>query len=203
MNWRAFAAVALATAGFACALALRERVDPWLTTAAVGVACAGLAAWALGPRLHLLLTTTAPSAALAIGLGVLLVVATHLAYRGLATVAPALAHEVRMLYGSISAPYGRVALAGLTLVVVLAEELVWRGAALELVRDEPRRKAAAVSVLLYTLPQVLAGAWLLVAAAAALGTLFAAQRLMTGRLTDSFLTHGVWSVCIFVVYPLA
>jgi uncharacterized protein len=61
----------------------------------------------------------------------------------------------------------------------------------------------AFSVVLYMLPQLAGGVVLLMVAAAVLGTVFAAQRLRTGRLTEPLLTHAVWSIAIFVVMPLA
>lgn len=201
MNLRAVVAVGVTTIGFALALALRDRLDPWIATAAVGVVGIGLSTWALGPRTRALFAITGRSASLATCLGVVLVVATHaLAHVG-AAVAPELISEVRRLYASVAADYGTVPLVGLTLIVVLAEELVWRGAALELV--PPRaRWAGVVAILLYALPQALAGAWLLVAAALGLGAVFATQRLVSGRITDPFITHAVWSVSIFVLVPL-
>lgn len=202
MNWRAAVAVAVTTAGFAVSLALRDRLDPWISTAAVGVVGIGLATWTLGPRIRELLASSWRTAAAAAGLGILLVVATHAVYRGVASLSPQLADEVRTLYGSITAGYGRLPLVGLTLVVVLAEELVWRGVAIELIAADRRVLAGATSVVLYALPQALAGAWLLVLAAVGLGALFAAQRLVTGRITDGFITHAVWSLAIFVVFPL-
>jgi len=59
-----------------------------------------------------------------------------------------------------------------------------------------------ISVALYVLPQLAGGVPLLIVAATLLGALFAAQRLVSGRLTDALLTHAVWSVAVFVVVPL-
>jgi len=56
---------------------------------------------------------------------------------------------------------------------------------------------------MYVVPQLVGGVPLLILAATLLGSLFAAQRLVTGRLTDALLTHVVWSVAVFVVFPLA
>lgn len=201
MNPRAAITVAITTAGFAISLGLRDRIDPWLSTAMAGGVGIGLSMWALGPRLHALLACRWRGVAIAAGLGVALIVATHGAYAVAARVAPALTDEVRQLYATIAVGHGRIPLVGLTLVVVLAEELVWRGAALEL-SSAPRRWVGGGAVILYALPQALAGAWLLVIAALGLGSLLAAQRLLTGRLTEPFVTHAVWSLAIFVVLPL-
>lgn len=55
---------------------------------------------------------------------------------------------------------------------------------------------------LYVVPQLVGGVPLLIVAATLLGSLFAAQRLVTGRLADALLTHVLWSVAVFVVVPL-
>lgn len=201
MNYRAGIAVGLSTAGFAVALGLRDVIDPWLSTAISGLVGIALSTWALGSRLRGLFAITWRGFATAAAIGVGMVAATHAAYRVTESVSPTVTDHVRVLYATIAVGHARLPLVGLTLVVVVAEEMVWRAAALELF---PRRQArfASATVMLYALPQALAGAWLLVAAALAVGSLFIAQRIITGRLTDSIVTHAVWSIAIFVVVPL-
>lgn len=198
---RAALPVIVATIGFSTALALRTRVDPWLSTAGVATLSIALATWALGRAgLAQLFTVHVREVAIAVGLGVVLVVATHAAFRILPF---AFRHEVRVLYLSIDGGLPRPVLAAITAGVVLAEELVWRAAALEILR--PRRGVkvrGVVAVALYVLPQIVGGAWLLMLAAAGLGAVFTVQRLTTGRLVPPLLTHMVWSVAIFVVVPL-
>jgi len=201
---RGVVAVALATIGFSIALILRERLDPWRTTAIAAVASGAVAWWALGARARPLLRTTAPGALIAVALGGLLVAATHGAYHVASAASPELERSVRALYASIEVDASRGALVLLTAIVVLAEELVWRGVAIELVGSLGAKvPIASISVALYVLPQLGTGEPLLLAAALMLGSLFAAQRLITGRLVDPLLTHVVWSAAIFVVVPLA
>lgn len=201
MNYRALIAVVVSTASFAVALGLREVIDPWLSTAASGLVGIALSAWALGPRLRSLFAITGRGLAAAAAIGVGLVVATHAAYCLTESISPMVTDRVRVLYATIAVGHGRLPLVGLTLVVVVAEEMVWRAAALELFGVR-RAWFAGATVVLYALPQALAGAWLLVAAALGVGSLFLVQRIITGRLTDSIVTHAVWSIAIFVVVPL-
>lgn len=200
---RGVTTLVVATLAFTIALALRERVDPWRATAIAALASGGLAWWALGGRAGDLLRATPRGAIVAIVTGGLLAAVTHLAY-GAATVAsPDLARSVSALYASIDVSTSPLALALLTAIVVLAEELVWRGVAVELIRGRATtRVVGALSVALYVLPQLGGGEPLLIAAAAVLGSLFALQRLITGRLVAPLLTHAIWSVAIFVVWPL-
>lgn len=202
MNRRAAVAVAIATCGFATALALRTRVDPWLATSAVAVGAIAVSGWAIRARAGALLHASWRAAAIAAALGVALVALTHVVYRAAGGLSPALAADVHALYASIASSHGRVALVVLTLVVVVAEELTWRGAAVELVGARSRPLVGAATVALYAVPQLFAGTWLLVVAALGLGAVFATQRLVSGRLVDAAITHAVWSVSIFVLVPL-
>ncbi|MBC7977352.1 MAG: CPBP family intramembrane metalloprotease, partial [Myxococcales bacterium] len=140
----------------------------------------------------------------AIALGVALVAATHAAFALVRVVSPDLAVTVRSLYLSIDLGASRAALAVLTTIIVIGEELVWRGVAVAVVRGRVRTTPAlgAISVALYVLPQLPGHVPILIVAATGLGAVFAAQRLITGRLTDAILTHAIWSVSVFVVFPV-
>jgi len=200
---RAGVTIAVATTAFALALALRDTVDPWRSTAAAAISGIVLSAWALGPRLRGLLAIDRRGLGVAAGLGVALVAATHAAFQAVRYLSPDLAIAVRGLYLSIDLGASRLALAVLTIVIVIGEELVWRGVAVELVRARPRLTAGAISVALYVLPQLPGHVPVLIAAATGLGAIFAAQRLVTGRLTDAIVTHAIWSVAVFVVIPVS
>ncbi|MBA2542450.1 MAG: CPBP family intramembrane metalloprotease [Deltaproteobacteria bacterium] len=203
MNVPAVVAVAVATASFAITLSLRDSLDPWLTTAMAGAVAIALSSWALRTKLRMLFATTPRGLLAAIGLGIVLVAATHATYRCVAALSAAVADEVCTLYASTSTRSARGALAALTVLVVLAEELVWRGAAVAAVGDRGSRvRTGATITCLYAVPQALAGAWLLALVALGIGAIFATQRMITGRITDSFITHAIWSVAIFVVVPL-
>ena len=217
---RAIIAVVAATGAFGVALWLRGRVDPWLGTATAAAVGGTLAVWALGRRrLRVLLAVDGRGLALAAALGVALVIATHVGFQ---IAAPWLGPHVRGLYASIDTVVPHQAQAAITFMVVVAEELVWRGCALSVASavalpvassvDEvavslpPSRSSSWVvftSVVLYAIPQILGGEWVLVLAALCLGTVFAIQRVRTRRLLDALLTHAIWSLAIFVVFPLA
>jgi len=194
----------VATLGFALALALRDRVDPWRSTAAAAVASIALSAWALGPRLRGLFAITVRGAMLAVGLGVGLVAATHAGFQLIRTVSPGLAAAVGGLYASIDLGASRPILALLTVIIVISEELVWRGVAIDVTSERRSRvEVGAVSVALYVLPQLPGHVPVLIAAATVMGGIFAAQRILTGRVTDPVLTHAIWSVAVFVVFPVS
>jgi membrane protease YdiL (CAAX protease family) len=173
-----------------------------VSTAIAASVAIPLSLWAIGrARLTRLFDTTRKDIALAIVVGVGLVLATHALY---AVMPFAVRHEVRVLYRSIEGDIPTAALAAITGAVVIAEELVWRGAALELAvpRLSSRVRAGGVAVLLYVVPQLAGGAWLLVVAALGLGALFTWQRVASGGLVLPLVTHAIWSISIFVLVPL-
>jgi membrane protease YdiL (CAAX protease family) len=201
---RGLIAVAVATVGFAVPLMLRDRLDPWRALAAVAVAAIGLSLWALGPRARRLFAIDARGVVVALALGVVLVVVTHGAFQLAARVSPSFAASVRELYASVEVGASPLVLLGLTIIVVIGEELVWRGVVVDLVgTGRSRAVVGATSVIAYVLPQLAAATPVLVVAAAMLGTVFVAQRLRTGRVIDPLLSHGVWSGSLFIVVPLA
>ncbi|HET9627250.1 MAG TPA: CPBP family intramembrane glutamic endopeptidase [Kofleriaceae bacterium] len=192
----------IASAGFAAALALRDRVDPWRCTALAALVGIALSAWTLGPRLRGLFAITGRGVVGAVGLGVVLVAATHAGFAVLRAWSPDFAATVRGLYLSIDLGASRLALVLLTTLIVIGEELVWRGVAVAVVGARSRIAAGAASVALYVVPQLPGHVAILIAAATGLGAIFAAQRLITGRLTDAVITHAIWSVCVFILFPV-
>ena len=112
--------------------------------------------------------------------------------------------DVTGLYFHISQTAPPTALLVLFIVlIVIAEELVWRGVAFVLLGDHrSRAQLIVISTVLYALPQLIGGSWVLVCAALSLGTLLGLQRARSGRLTEAMITHAVWSVAIFGLVPL-
>ncbi len=195
--------VAGCTAAFGVAIALRDLVNPWLSNAGVAAVALALSAWILGSRLGELMVWRLRGALVAAGLGVLLVAATHVGYRIAVAGVPALELVVAELYRDIAArpPWLVTALA--IALVVAAEEVLWRGVAVEILgRRFSPRGVIALAPILYAVPQLIGGAWILLAAALALGLVFTAQRLRGENLTEPFLTHIIWSLSVFHVAPL-
>ena len=99
---------------------------------------------------------------------------------------------------------GRIISVVLIVVVVLAEEALWRGVAVELcIGLVGKAWAGVVAVLLYAVPQLIGGDLVLLAAALGAGTVFTIQRLVSDNLLTPTVTHGIWSACIFSLLPLA
>ncbi|HEY0195785.1 MAG TPA: CPBP family intramembrane glutamic endopeptidase [Kofleriaceae bacterium] len=202
---RGIITLAFATVSFAASLALRDRFDPWRSTALAAVVGMALSAWTLGPRLRPLFAVSRRGVVFAAVLGVALVAATHAGFAVIRLISPELGRTVRGLYSSIDVGDSPALLALLATFVVIGEELIWRGVAVAIARSpSPSRVAiGALSVGLYVLPQLPGHVPVLIAAATGLGAIFAAQRLVTGRLTDPIITHAIWSTCVFVLLPVS
>jgi len=138
-----------------------------------------------------------------IGLGVVMALATHLVYLPTVLLAPVVAEQVRSLYGLFNSPPGRIAALPIVLLVVVAEELVWRGILYGWLRTRMGRAAAVVlATAAYVLPQLGSGSWVLPAAALGCGAVWTAQRAVFGNLTVPLLTHLTWDLLIMVLVPL-
>jgi uncharacterized protein len=196
--------VVVATLGFAAALALTETTNGWVTTGLAAAGASLLAGTFYGEALRGALRPGAAAIASGVGSGLLLAVLTHMAYEVLAPLAPVLVAEVEALYLRPQDPPGPVLALPILVLVVAAEELIWRGVLVDLLLARGWGPGAVVvaSAAAYAVPQLGAGSWLLPLVAFGLGLIWGVQRVMTGTITVPLLTHLVWSAAIFVAAPL-
>ncbi len=206
MKGKAWALVvlALATVLFGLAIAVRNSFSPWFSNLFVSVICIGLALFVLRGTLHNLFSFQRKGMLLSAGLGIAMVAATHIGYQGVLILWPEFQSVVEALYSDIrQTSIPAAGTAAIVLVVVAAEELVWRGVAFEFLEGWASKAGVVVgSTILYAVPQLIGGSWLLLCAALTLGIGWALQRSTSGSLTESFTTHGLWSVGMFCLVPL-
>jgi membrane protease YdiL (CAAX protease family) len=203
-NWAALLTLVATTILFGLAIATRDEYDPWRSNLFAGMIGIVLSVFVLRRSLRELLSVNRPSALLAAGLGLGMVAATHLGYQAATWLVPELQAVVETLYLDIEQTSPPLALkVGLILIVVAAEEFIWRGVAHTLLSDHLSKLWIVLfGTLLYALPQLIGGSWLLLCAALFVGTVFGIQRTVHGRLTEALITHGIWSVAIFSLVPL-
>jgi len=198
---RAAATVLFAIASFGAAVALRAHINPWISTTAAALLSLALA-WPL-VRSELRVTErTWTSVVLSLALGGVLALLTHGAYRVALEIVPELVAAVPALYESLEAPPGPLIAAPLVVLIVFVEEIVWRGVLVRALSEQPAMVVFLFAVVAYVVPQLASGAIELVLAALVLGSLFTLQRQVTRRLLDPVLTHAVWSLSIFCLFPL-
>lgn len=209
---RSLFAVAVATALMAAVLHSLGSHSLWLTSGTAGAVILALGLWAAGRRIvpRLLPGLTGgpkrrfgASLGIGLGAGVVMVLATHLGFRWLVGAIPFLGPAVEGLYASLQAPPGPVAALPVVVLVVLAEEVMWRSVLLDALRPRIGAAAAlAASVAVYALPQVIAGNWALLAAAVGGGALWGALYLLRHDLVAPIACHLLWDLGLFVAWPL-
>lgn len=186
------------------ALALRHEIGVWLGTSVAaffGVSIVML----LAPReIRARLRLGWRWLALAVLLGIVMVIATHLLYAVGVRLFPRIEPEVLALYEDLHDPPGPSTALPLLALVVLAEELVFRGLLIALLeRRELGRSALLTSATaFYVVPQLASGSWILVALAGVCGLVWTWQRNASGSLGAPLVTHLVWDFSIFVGWPL-
>lgn len=192
----------VASVAFAVALFTRRTGNVWLGVALASLVSIG-AAWLTNasPRVELGRGLARETALGAIA-GAVMALATQLVAPVALQLVPGAEAEVDALYANLAHPPGPIAALPVLALAVVAEELVWRGVAMELLAERPWWVAVGAAALLYALPQIASGSWLLVALALACGLAWGAMRRWRGGLVAPITTHFVWNLAIFVLWPI-
>lgn len=144
----------------------------------------------------------ARSAAMGLGVGVVMTVLTYVVYAGAVRRIPSLAVHVGGLYRASHAESTAVALAW-TAVVVVAEELLWRGWLLvPLARRVGARGAMAISLVTYALAQAGSGSVVMLLAALVCGAIWLALRSTARSILAPLVAHAIWTFTIVHALPL-
>ncbi|MGB0679342.1 MAG: lysostaphin resistance A-like protein [Polyangiales bacterium] len=139
-----------------------------------------------------------------VGAGLVPALTMHLLYPIAATWLPALDAEVQTLYALLATPPGPWRAWPWMLLIVVAEELLWRGVAwqwLARFTSDPKKRIA-VTATAYALVQFASGHPLLVLVAWLLGTFWAWLRWRSATLGSAVVAHGLWNMLAFVLWPL-
>jgi membrane protease YdiL (CAAX protease family) len=202
---RSALAVALGTLLFAAALVTGRPLSIWLTTGIAALATLALAIWADRGELRRLLTPSRRAGLIGLASGAVLITLTYALFPLALRLLPGIEAPVLLLYrrlGDYPGPFA--ALPVLTLVVV-TEELAWRG----LLTSQLERRALSPSLvvltatLLYALPQIAAESWIMLPVALACGLVWSLTRSLSGDLTAPIISHLTWDLAVFVLVPLA
>lgn len=116
---------------------------------------------------------------------------------------PAIGVEVPKLYGLLRQFPGPVWAFPVLVLVVGAEELVWRGLAIDLFsKSLGRWGAVLLASLLYVLPQIAFRSPLLVIVALSCGLVWGGLRVWTRGLLAPLVAHLTWDLLVFVLFPV-
>lgn len=154
------------------------------------------------PRPVALLAPSLRAVLWGVGCGALMIAATYPIYAAASAHFPALAPIVRSLYAATETSSLVVAMAWVS-VIVLAEELLWRGVGMfELERQLGVYGASVVSVSSYALAQLGTGSWVVGLVALVCGALWTLERVCTGSALAALITHWLWTSVVIVLCPL-
>lgn len=175
--------------------------------APTAVLCTALFLWRV-PLLRQRLRGGVVDVVLGFATGGVTLAATYLAFPIVNGWLPTLNDEVRVLY-VLAAVSPATLLA--TVAVASAEEVIWRGALLEALRERgsgrwPPSVTAVVVVVAaavpYALAQLGAGSWMLAAAALGLGVVWGALAFWRKSLVAPLIAHLCWTPVVLGLRPL-
>jgi uncharacterized protein len=157
---------------------------------------------ARGHALRARLRPTLKTVGLGVGMGVLMTLLTYPAFDLARRWFPALVGNVADLYRQSQNERLSVALIAV-LVILTAEELLWRGAWFEAwcVRIGPL-KACALCVASYALTQLCSGSFIVGLLAVVCGTVWTAMRYYSGSLVPSLIAHAIWTPTVILLIPV-
>ena len=137
-----------------------------------------------------------------VGVGAVMTAGTHGAYAIGVKLVPSLPLQVTVLYIHASTQSVLSALSW-TLVILIAEEILWRGALLNVLERRVGRKGAiALSLATYTLAQAGAGSLIVALAALVCGAIWTAERVYTSSSLAPLISHTMWTLTVIHLVPV-
>lgn len=137
-----------------------------------------------------------------LAVGVSMTLATYPAYALLRSLVPEIEQPVAALYAAAHQTTLAAALPWV-IAIIVAEELLWRGALLYVLeRRVPPALAMAISVATYAAAQFGTGSWIVMLLALVCGTLWTLQRHFTRSLLSPLLAHLIWTPTVILFHPV-
>jgi membrane protease YdiL (CAAX protease family) len=195
--------VGAATLVMSIALLLRQQVNVWLTTGLAAVVALTSCLSVDSTQLKRLVVPHRREVCLGMVCGLLMIGLTQLAYPIGKAILPGLSAWVAPLYDTLRQPPGPYRALPILLLVVVAEECVWRGLLIDRLQQRyPSLQVVMISTACYAIPHVCSGSGLLLGVVLICGVIWSSLRIITGSLMVSLLTHLVWDLGVFVLFPL-
>jgi membrane protease YdiL (CAAX protease family) len=195
--------LALCIAAFCVAMGLRESLNIWVGTGAAAVVSFFLLRRLPNPPTIRAEEVTRSSVMAGLAVGTVMAIATWTLYPPSAELVPAISSEVPKLYALLRQPPGPLWAFPVLVLVVAAEEWVWRGLAIRIfLRRMGPAAAVVVAAVIYVLPQVAFRSPLLVVVAFLCGLVWGALRVWTRGLAAPLIAHLLWDLLVFVLFPV-
>jgi membrane protease YdiL (CAAX protease family) len=178
------------------------RGDIYWITGLHALVVLGIVLSVTGPPLWQALRPRWSDVLLGLVVGVAMTAATYAAFDAARAIEPDLATHVARLYRAAGTETPGVALAWV-LVILTGEELLWRGAWIDVWSTRVGLTTAAVSsVLAFTLTQLGSGSIIVALVACACGLVWTALSLHTGRIVAGLIAHAIWTPVVILWKPV-
>ena len=166
------------------------------------LAVCGLLLSARGHALRARLRPSVANVALGVGIGLLMTACTYPAFALARQLFPELTHHVADLYRQSNDERLSVALTAV-LIILSAEELLWRGAWYEAfaLRIGPL-KASLLAVASYAVTQLCSGSFIVCLLAIVCGAVWTAMRHYSRSLIPSLIAHAIWTPTVILLVPV-
>ena len=195
--------LALCVAAFSLAMGLREVLNIWIGTGSAAVISILLLRRLSSPPSLQANEDPVRSGIAGLLVGLVMSMATWVLYPISVDFIPAIGVEVPKLYGLLRQFPGPVWAFPVLVLVVGAEELVWRGLAIDLFSKSLGASGAVLlASLVYVLPQIAFRSPLLVIVALLCGLVWGALRVRTHGLLAPLVAHLTWDLLVFVLFPV-
>ncbi len=200
--------VPLALGAWLIGFAWVARTGSWMPLAVLQVAVA--TRLVVGdPGTRRLFAPRAMAFAVGVSAALLTVVATYALFGPISQTAPEFSTGTRHLYGILrSEGYAPLPLLIVIMIVVVAEEIVWRGRLLGTDPDVAARPIpwqvaqALLYAAVYGFAHATSGSILLSFIAFGFGTVWGLLRIATGSLWAPIIAHALWDVAVLVLWPV-
>lgn len=134
--------------------------------------------------------------------GVLMTAGTYAVFEAARALVPGLTTDVARLYRAAGTETPAIALAW-TLVILTGEELLWRGAWIDVWGSRLGATTAAVSsVVAFSLTQLGSGSLIVALLACSCGAIWTGLRMHTGRVVPGLIAHAIWTPVVILFYPV-
>ena len=139
---------------------------------------------------------------LGVVVGVIMTVGTYGAFDVARTLVPGLSAHVARLYRAAGTEAPAIALAW-AVVILTGEELLWRGAWIDVWTPRLGATVAAMSsVLAFAITQLGSGSIIVALLACTCGAIWTALRMYTGRVAPGLIAHAIWTPIVIVLFPV-
>ena len=202
-HFATFVAYGLTSTALASAWHLPVPSGIWLINALAAVLGITLGIWAISTQHQPLFRLTKRDLLIGVVVGICLIAGSQLVTRLVFLQFDVAKAELARLYALLETYPGARRAFPILMLVVLAEELVFRGAVTTWLGERYRPIVAiGLSTLLYLVPLMASGSWLLVLVGLSTGIVWTSARLWSQGLVVPLVSHALFSAATFVWLPI-